>query len=116
MVCKLAGLNGNTIFFLLSFFDIACTVKCSAKTNAKGELTVRVYTTLNSAANDESFTIDNVVVQKLPPFMSETVNFNKQRQRLPRLELRQDHELWLAWQRLWWLQHQGQGARHQEDV
>ena len=30
--------------------------------------------------------------------------------------VKQDHELWLAWQDLRWLQYQGQVARHQEDV
>ena len=51
-------------------------VKCTGETNAKGELTLRVYTQLDSAANDESFGIDNVVVKKILPFTSETANFN----------------------------------------
>merc|ERR1712048_419449 len=41
----------------------------------KGQFTVRVYTQLNSAANDESFGIDNVVLKKLPPFKTLTANF-----------------------------------------
>merc|ERR1712048_1488649 len=41
----------------------------------KGQFTVRVYTQLNSAANDESFGIDNVVLKKLPPFKTITANF-----------------------------------------
>ena len=40
-------------------------VKCTGETNAKGELTLRVYTQLDSAANDESFGIDNVVLRKV---------------------------------------------------
>ena len=47
-------------------------VRCQAST-ADGNLAVRVWTSLNSAANDESFGIDNVVVQKL--FISETDKF-----------------------------------------
>ena len=39
-------------------------VKCSAPA-VKGQFTLRVYTQLNSAANDESFSIDNVVLRKI---------------------------------------------------
>ena len=39
-------------------------VKCSAPA-VKGQFTVRVTTQLNSAANDESFGIDNVVLKKI---------------------------------------------------
>ena len=39
-------------------------VKCSAPA-VKGQFTLRVYTQLNSAANDESFGIDNVVLRKV---------------------------------------------------
>merc|ERR1712019_53255 len=47
---------------------------CSAPA-VNNKLTVRVYTTLNQAANDESFGIDNVVLKKLPPFKTITANF-----------------------------------------
>merc|ERR1712048_1258738 len=80
----------------------------------KGQFTVRVYTQLNSAANDESFGIDNVVLKKLPPFKTITANFQNDKD-FQGFNC-QDPELWLVWQDLWWLQHQGQGARHQEDV
>ena len=39
-------------------------VSCTAAATSKGEFTVRVYTKLNSAANDESFGIDNVKLAK----------------------------------------------------
>merc|ERR1712025_229459 len=39
-------------------------VSCTGEANSKGEFTVRVYTQLNSAANDESFGIDNAVLTK----------------------------------------------------
>ena len=42
-------------------------VTCQADA-VDGKLTVRVYTDLNSGANDESFGIDNVVVSKVMPF------------------------------------------------
>ena len=55
-------------------------VKCSADA-VNGQFTVRVYTTLNSGASDESFGVDNVVLKKLetkPPggFNTITANFN----------------------------------------
>ena len=39
-------------------------VTCTG-TAVNGKFTVRVYTTLNSNANDESFGIDNVVLKKV---------------------------------------------------
>ena len=42
--------------------------------SVNGKLAARVWTNLNSAANDESFGIDNVVVQKLST--SETDKFD----------------------------------------
>merc|ERR1712159_240161 len=53
-------------------------VKCSADA-VNGQFTVRVYTALNSAANDESFGIDNVVLKQLSSygggFKTITANF-----------------------------------------
>ena len=40
------------------------TVQCQGE-SISGKLTVRVYTDLNSHANDESFAIDNVVVTQI---------------------------------------------------
>ena len=48
------------------------TVKCQGA-SVNGKMAVRVWTSLNSAANDESFGIDNVVVQKI--FTSQTDKF-----------------------------------------
>ena len=42
------------------------TVKCQGAA-VRGKLAVRVWTSLNSAANDESFGIANVAVKKLKP-------------------------------------------------
>ena len=47
-----------------------------------GQFTLRVYTRLNSAANDESFGIDNVVLKKYaapPPFKTLTANFQNEK-------------------------------------
>merc|ERR1712159_649953 len=50
-------------------------IKVTCTGDAKnGQFTVRVYTTLNSAANDESFGIDNVVLKKTV-FKTLTANF-----------------------------------------
>ena len=49
-------------------------VKCQAPA-VNGQFTVRVTTQLNSAANDESFGIDNVVLKKVE-FKTVTANFN----------------------------------------
>ena len=49
-------------------------VTCTAPA-VNGQFTVRVYTQLNSAANDESFGIDNVVLKKAA-FKTITANFN----------------------------------------
>ena len=53
-------------------------VKCSAPA-VNGQFTLRVTTQLNSAANDESFGIDNVVLKKVttkpPGFKTITANF-----------------------------------------
>merc|ERR1712164_116257 len=51
-------------------------VTCSAPA-VNGQFTVRVYTQLSSAANDESFGIDNVVLKQLSSgFKTITANFN----------------------------------------
>merc|ERR1712025_1559032 len=51
-------------------------VTCTAAA-VKGSFAVRVYTSLNSAANDESFAIDNAVLSKYvaPKFKTITTNF-----------------------------------------
>merc|ERR1712019_332675 len=49
-------------------------VKCSAPA-VNGQFTLRVYTQLNSAANDESFGIDNVVLKQIE-FKTITANFS----------------------------------------
>merc|ERR1712025_262489 len=57
----------------------AIKVTCSAPA-VNGQFTVRVYTQLNSAANDESFGIDNVVLKQLSSgasFKTITANFQK---------------------------------------
>merc|ERR1712159_793839 len=51
-------------------------VTCSAPA-VNGQFTVRVYTQLSSAANDESFGIDNVVLTKAAAFKTITANFQK---------------------------------------
>ena len=47
-----------------NWFEDSRTVKCEAE-SVSGKLAVRVYTSLSSNADDESFAIDNVVVSKL---------------------------------------------------
>ena len=44
-----------------NWFEDSRTVKCEAE-SVSGKLAVRVYTSLSSNADDESFAIDNVVV------------------------------------------------------
>merc|ERR1712048_854272 len=51
-------------------FKVTCTAPA-----LNNKLTVRVFTTLNQAANDESFGIDNVVLKKVQ-FKTTTANFN----------------------------------------
>ena len=95
---QLCGSNSN------GWFEDRIKITCQAP-SLKGKFTVRVYTELNSAANDESFGIDNVVLTKLPDFTSVTANFNNAKDFQGF-----NYGLWLAWQDLWWLQHQGQVA------
>ena len=55
--CGKTGSNNN-------WKEDSVAVRCEAASVA-GKLTVRVYTDLNGAANDESFAIDNVVVTQI---------------------------------------------------
>ena len=63
---------GQTGFKSEQRFPVACKVTLSGSGNRP--LTVRVWTTLNQGANDESFGIDNVVIQKLSTAIIEQFN------------------------------------------